>query len=273
MPDTTLDEKSLETHFEFGRNWLDFLQHVDAAAVSQAESGLLKLIAKEELEGARFLDIGCGSGLHSLVALQAGAREVVAIDVDPNSVEAARRVLAGASNARVEVCSIFDASPDTLGEFDVVYSWGVLHHTGAMWEAVEGAMRLVKPGGLFAIALYQKTPLCGAWRAEKRFYTAAAEPIRAVVRGAYKAAFRAGLLASGRSPASYIRDYHSARGMNWHNDVHDWLGGYPYESASPEEILHFFDDHDFSPCREFPLHRRIGVLGAGCAEFVFRKRK
>lgn len=269
------DLKSLTTHFEFGENWLDYSTKVDEAAIVEAERGLLKLLPADALRGSRFLDIGCGSGLHSVAALRLGVRELVAIDIDPNSVKAAESLLnryAPGTAVTTQVLSIFDADPGALGTFDIVYSWGVLHQTGAMWEAIERAARLVRPGGLFAIALYQKRPTCGLWRVEKRIYTAAPAPLRAIIRGAYKAAFYAGLLFSGRGPAGYVRNYKSVRGMDFHNDVHDWLGGYPYESASPTEVRDRLGALGFELYSEHVLPSRVGILGTGCAEYTFQRR-
>ena len=266
--------QDLDTHFEFGENWRDYLANVDAAAIAEAEAGLLKLLPREAIAGARLIDIGCGSGLHSLAALRLGAAHVTAVDIDPNSVAATRELLGKyAPDAAVDVreASVFDLSPEATGTFDVVYSWGVLHHTGAMWDAVEAAARLVRPGGRFAIALYQKRPTCGAWRVEKRLYTAAGGPVRAAIRGVYKAAFYLGLLLTGRSPRTYVANYKGARGMNFHNDVHDWLGGYPYESATPDEIKAFFERLNFSPVVELPLPKGLGIFGTGCAQYTFRR--
>nr|WP_166181093.1 class I SAM-dependent methyltransferase [Altererythrobacter segetis] len=263
--------RSLDTHFEFGENWTQFLHYVDEGAIEEAARGLLKLLPRERIEGSSFLDIGCGSGIHSLAAVQLGAKEVVAIDIDPKSVRAAEKQLYYCPNARAERLSIFDADPAVLGTFDIVYSWGVLHHTGAMWDAVEKAAQFVKPGGLFAIALYQKTPMCGAWRVEKRLYTAAPGPLRWLARMLYKAAYIARMVVTGKNPLRTIRAYKTSRGMNFHTDVHDWLGGYPYESATPAEIKAHIEPLGFEPYREFPLPFGIGAFGTGCCEFVFQK--
>ena len=268
------DLTQAETHFEFGANWKDYLQHIDDAAIARAESGLLKLLPKEEIRGARLLDLGCGSGLHSLSALRLGVAELVATDIDADSVEATRATLqrfAPGANATIRQLSVFEATPEQLGTFDIVYSWGVLHHTGAMWRAIEQAARLVKPGGLFAIALYQKTPLCGAWTIEKRIYTNSPKLIRKVIRGTFKAALYAAITITRGNPREFIRNY-AARGMNFQIDVEDWLGGYPYESASPEQILGKFRELGFEPARAFPLRKKLGLGGTGCAEFTFRKQ-
>src|SRR6185312_67209 len=110
------------------------------------------------------------------------------------------------------------------------------HHTGAMREAVQKAAQLVAPGGLFVFALYRKTRLCRFWRREKRWYAAASPRAQRTARAIYAALFRAGLIATGRSFTRYVANYKSARGMDFEHDVHDWLGGYPYESITPAEV-------------------------------------
>lgn len=266
--------KSVEAHFQFGENWLDYLRHVDDEALGEAEAGLLRLLPLEAIQGARFLDIGCGSGLHSLAALRLGADALVAVDIDPNSVRATSDLISKwAPGARSEVrrLSIFEAEPEELGLFDIAYSWGVLHHTGAMWEAVERAARFVRPGGHFVIALYQKRPTCGLWTWEKRLYTRSPRLVRAAIRGGYTAAYFVRLLAGGRNPFQYVRAYKSSRGMNFYNDIHDWLGGYPYESATPEEVRARVVALGFEPAAERTLGKGLGLFGTGCAEYVFRR--
>jgi 2-polyprenyl-6-hydroxyphenyl methylase/3-demethylubiquinone-9 3-methyltransferase len=271
---TTRNLKLAETHFSFGENWLGYLSQVDEQAKDEAENGLLKLFPREALAGARVLDIGCGSGVHSLAALRLGAAELTAIDIDPNSVKAARQLLGEAPPSvkkDIRVLSIFDAEPEELGSFDIVYSWGVLHHTGAMWEAVERAARFVRPGGLFGLALYEKCPSCGFWKVEKRLYSRSPALVQKAIRGVYKAAFYAGLIATGRSPFSYVRSYKSTRGMSFHHDVHDWLGGYPYESATVEDVRTRLQDWGFEMVRLFSAKPRLGLFGTGCAEFTLRR--
>ena len=128
------------------------------------------------------------------------------------------------------------STADADGRFDVVYSWGVLHHTGAMWEAIRKAAQLVNDDGRFVIAIYQRTPMCGFWHWEKRLYNLVPAFGSRAMRGLYKSLFLAALTLTGRNPVRYVRDYGRTRGMSWTHDVHDWLGGYPYESATAEEI-------------------------------------
>ena len=141
-----------------------------------------------------------------------------------------------------------------------------------MWEALDRAAGLVAPSGILAIALYRKTPLCWVWRIEKRTYVAVPPFVQSVFRGAYKAAFFAGKAASGRNPFAYIQDYKSNRGMDWHHDVHDWLGGYPYESTKADAVKSHVARLGFHLVRLFERPAGIGLFGTGCDEFVFQNQ-
>lgn len=163
-----------ETHFEFGKNWQAFLSGVTEAHIEEAVRGMQRLFPCGELQGKRFLDIGSGSGLHMLAALRLGVVQATGMDIDENSVMASRQCLAryaAGGDWSVHQASVFDLEPEMQGQYDVVYSWGVLHHTGAMWPAVAKAAALVADGGMLAVALYGKTPFCGLWRIEKRLYS------------------------------------------------------------------------------------------------------
>lgn len=268
---TAANLRSVESHFAFGENWLDYVSGIDEDAKREAENGLLKLFPRQALAGARILDIGCGSGVHALAALRLGAKELVAIDIDPNSVKAAERLLAlepTSARTEVRVLSIFDAEPGDLGLFDIVYSWGVLHHTGSMWEAVARAARFVRPGGLFGLALYEKRPSCAFWSVEKRLYVKSPSVLQKALRGVFKAAFYAGLIATGRRPSTYVSSYKSARGMNFHTDVHDWMGGYPYESASVDDVRTHMRELGFEIVALHPVKGGIRPFGTGCAEYT-----
>jgi hypothetical protein len=65
---------------------------------------------------------------------------------------------------------------------------GILHHTGAMWRAVEHVTTFVRSGGLLAIANYRKSPACAFWQREKKFYSSAPPPVRLLRRSLYKTA-------------------------------------------------------------------------------------
>jgi 2-polyprenyl-6-hydroxyphenyl methylase/3-demethylubiquinone-9 3-methyltransferase len=265
-------DRDLENHFRFGENWCSFLSTVSPESIAEAERCMRLLLPADKLQGRRFLDTGSGSGLAMLAAMRLGATRADGVDLDPNSVEASRSLLtkeAPNGNWSVRRQSVFDLRPEQDGLYDVVYSWGVLHHTGDMWTAIEKAGAMVGPGGRFVLALYRKSPLCSAWVVEKRFYTAAPALVQTVMRAAYKGAYRLGLLASGRNPSRYIAEYRSARGMDWHHDVHDWLGGYPYQSTEPCEIVPFLRKLGFTVEKMIERPAAVkGVFGTHCDEYV-----
>lgn len=253
-----------ETHFAFGENWRSFAGLINDQRIESSDAGIARLFPGDELKGRTVLDIGCGSGLPALSILRKGAEHVTCIDIDANSVAAARQTLsahAPAENWSAEVRSVFDMT----GQFDVVYSWGVLHHTGDMWRAVERAASMVKPGGRLAIAIYAKTALCGFWKAEKLVYSRSPKPVQWLLQRGYLALDFAARARRGR-----LREEGQPRGMDKMHDIHDWLGGYPYESATPEEIKEALPGWTLEQLRLSPGARH-GLMGTGCDEYVFKR--
>lgn len=269
------DLLSAQSHFAFGKNWLDYARKIDEPKIAQAVADLQRLSGRERLDGLSFLDIGCGSGLHALAAIRMGATRVLGVDIDADSVAASRDTLARFApdaDARFEVVSVFDMTAQTHGGFDLVYSWGVLHHTGDMYRALAAAANLVRPEGMFMVALYRKTLFCGMWRAIKRWYASAMPAAQQRAMRAYTGLRRLTFVLRGRSLDEYIRDYGKSRGMDYYNDVHDWMGGYPYESISPQDCRTFFARQGFRLEREFvhaSLRHRLGLFGSGCDEYTF----
>jgi SAM-dependent methyltransferase len=264
------------SHFAFGKNWLDYANKIDEQKIEHAMEDLRRLSGRQSLDGLRFLDIGCGSGLHSLAALRLGAAQVVGVDIDSDSVAAATATIARfapAAQAQFAEHSVFEMTPQGIGIFDIVYSWGVLHHTGDMTAAIEAAARLVKPGGELYLALYRKTAFCGLWRHIKRWYSGATLPAQRRATRVYVLLVRCGCWLRGRDFPSYVRDYESRRGMDFYNDVHDWLGGYPYESIAPRACRDLLARNGFTTEREFLRSVRFpeDALGSGCDEYAFRR--
>src|SRR5688572_20283849 len=124
---------SASDHFEFGANWSNFLEQVDDQRIAAAVRSLATTLAMNTLEGTRFLDVGSGSGLFSLAAYRLGAR-VVSFDYDAQSVACTvhlkERFAAAADWQILEGSALDDPFLEGLGGFDIVYAWGVLHHTG-----------------------------------------------------------------------------------------------------------------------------------------------
>jgi len=262
--------------FAFGANWRRFLNSIDDYKVGLAEQSLRRTLHMNDLSGAHFLDVVSGSGLFSLAARRLGA-VVTSFDFDPESVAATlelrKRYLPDDGDWAVQGGSVLDPNYlSTLGESEVVYSWGVLHHTGAMWNALENIMRLVARDGLLVLALYNdQGRMSSTWLWIKRFYNKLPPALRWLVVGPALVCLWGPTcvrdICLGRpfySWRNYVKD--SVRGMSpWH-DLIDWVGGLPFEVAKPEHLL------DFCCERGFQLIRlKTCAGGIGCNEYVFRK--
>jgi len=268
--------KELATHFEFGRNWTEYAALIDESRVLQAVRGLERLAERPAIAGKTFLDIGCGSGVHSVAALRVGASRVLAVDLDPQSVSAARAVLTRFARQgpwEVREQSVFTLDPAEQGVFDVVYAWGSLHHTGALEEAWRRAARMVAPGGILIVGVYRKTRLCGLWKIEKWIYSRAPAWCQACAQRLFVGSMRMAFLLAGRDFHAYRESYgKSYRGMDYLHDVHDWLGGYPYESMSPSEAEELCRAIGFVPVRSFVEKKmRLGLFGSGNDEYVWKR--
>jgi SAM-dependent methyltransferase len=264
------------THFAFGKNWASYATLIGDQQIEEAKKGLLKLIPASEFKARSFLDIGCGSGLHALAAAQLGVSRILAVDIDADSV-ATTTTLLSRQNIQVpwqaEHRSVFDLRAARDGVFDIVYSWGVLHHTGNMWEAVNKAASMVAPNGLLALALYRKTHMDPFWKIEKRLYAHAPEFVQGIARAFYITAFRVGKLAARASFRDYVANYRSSRGMDFYHNVHDWLGGYPYETALASEVDARLSDLGFKAEHIFARPMHFGAFGSGCDEYVYRSQQ
>jgi SAM-dependent methyltransferase len=265
-----------ESRFAFGDNWASYAKRVGEAQIESARQELLKLLPAAAFAGRSFLDIGCGSGLHAVAAARLGVRHVLAIDLNQKSVATTEALLAryaGGVPWTVRRADVFDLQPRQHGRYDIVYSWGVLHHTGDVTEALGKAAALVTTGGYFAFALYRPTRLDRLWVAEKRWYAKAGPRRQRLARAVYVGLLRAGLALTGRSFKTHVDSY-KARGMDFGHDVHDWLGGYPYQTIGAVEIEALLTPLGLRKVREFAVSRSaipLGVFGSGCDEFVYRR--
>lgn len=260
-----------EIRFRFGRNWRHFVAHaVDDRRIATARDSMRRLLGMESLEGRVVVDIGCGSGLFSLSAIQLGARQVVGFDYDEDSVRASTTIReaqgVSAERWRITQGSVLDeAFMASLPRAEVVYAWGVLHHTGRMWDAIRNAAMVVAPAGLFAIAIYNRVGTSALWARIKRLYCQSPMVLQWLAEATYLTAYAGGLTLTGRNPVRVFREYRERRGMSLWHDVRDWLGGYPYEYATVSEIF------DFVRPLGFKLIRVVSTNRTGCNEFVFER--
>jgi 2-polyprenyl-3-methyl-5-hydroxy-6-metoxy-1,4-benzoquinol methylase len=261
--------------FGFGENWRRFLELLDGDRVAEAERSLREMLGVDSLEGRTFLDIGSGSGLFSLAAHRLGARRVHSFDFDSTSVACTRelrRSWAGDDPVwTVEQGSVLDEGfVRSLGRWDVVYSWGVLHHTGAMWRALDLAQSTVDENGVLFLAIYNdQGRKSDRWRWVKRTYNRLPSVLRPLLilfaMAPHVLRDFAGESIRGRG-LRYIRswtDDRGRRGMSRWRDLVDWVGGYPFEVAKPEAVL------DFLRVRGFELDRLVTCGdGLGCNQYV-----
>lgn len=270
-----MNEVAGNERFSFGDNWYLYINEITDERIIEAEESLKISLGIDNFAGLRFLDIGSGSGLFSLAAKRMGA-SVTSFDFDPRSVECAlalrQKYFGGlAEGWDIQEGSVLDRSYiESLGHFDIVYSWGVLHHTGQMWRALENATYPLVIGSKLFISIYndqgRKSKM---WALVKRAYLKTPK----FFKNLYVLPFLIGLWGPSclrdfvsLSPFKTWLNYKKNRGMSPYRDLVDWIGGYPFEVASPSQIFSFYKS------RGLTLEvLRTCAGGHGCNEFVFIK--
>jgi len=262
--------------YAFGRNWARFLKHMNEERILAAEKSLLAYLNLSDLKNLTFIDVGSGSGLFSLAAYRLGAK-VISFDYDQDSVSCTtylkQKYTTNSQDWLILQGSVLDEGfLAELGQFDIVYSWGVLHHTGNMYQAFKNIASLVKEGGYLFISIYNDQGINSIiWKKIKKTYHnwPVLRPFLLLVSGISLGISRLIIAQLVRlsNPTKLVTNYTDAnRGMSIFYDFLDWVGGYPFEVAKPDEIFNVFF------AKKFLLIRiKIREGGLGCNEFVFKK--
>lgn len=262
--------------FDFGQNWAKFSEKaLTSDRILQARRDFVCLVEGVALKDKSFLDIGFGQGLSLLIATAMGSK-TVGCEINPRCADILNRNLmffpeiAGVNiltiigsileNSTIE--KLRKSAPGGRGSYDIVHSWGVLHHTGNMRLAIKNAAGLVKHGGILVLALYNRHWSSPIWLLIKWFYVKSPKWVqRVMIAFCYPVVWFAKLLVTAEDPKK------QSRGMDFYYNVVDWIGGYPYEYASQLEIEALLAELGFQCIKKIPAQ-----VPTGCNEFVFVKK-
>ena len=159
---------------------------------------------------------------------------------------------------------------DQLGRYNIVYSWGLLHHTGKMWAAIDNCIYLVNDDGIFFIAIYNDQGIKSHfWWMVKWLYNRLPRFLRKPF--AYTAGFFVIFLMLLKHTIKLKLmvilgsnfDYKQSRGMSMLSDIDDWYGGFPYEFSTYEYLV------DYVQSEGFELQNGKKASSLGCHELVF----
>ena len=262
-----------KSHFDFGENWREFsANHLSAERIEEARREFRILTAGLDFEGATFLDVGFGQGFGSLFAEEMGAK-VAGIDSNPKCLEAVEfsrkafpndvgRNLDLAVGSILSVQDVERLRAKTVCGYDVIHAWGVLHHTGKMTEAFTNCANLLCDEGHLIVAIYNAHWSSPFWKQVKKLYCLSGRKTRKAMIW-----FFAPLVAGAKVLVKKGNPFNKERGMDFMVDLVDWVGGYPYEWATVDQIVDLGEKHDLQIVRVIR-----SSVPTGCNEFVFRRK-
>ena len=260
--------------FSFGKNWKKYLSSLTIEKIQIAKQSLKDFLGN--ITGKTCIDIGSGSGIFSYLMYVLGAKEVTSIDVDLFSVQCAQYLKRKVKNPeiwKIYQGSILDDSfISQFDKYDIVYSWGVLHHTGNMWKAIKNAASLVNDNGILFIAIYNKTRRSKFWLKVKKVYNLSPQIGKKLMNFILLSVMYFILpIISLKNPLNLLKNYKKKRGMDPMIDIRDWLGGYPFEVATFKEVVNFLKKIDQN-LRLIKYHK-VNLNASENNEFVFKNEK
>jgi len=258
------------TAFDFGENWVAYSREaLTKEKVESARIDFKQLYSGISFEGKRFLDIGFGQGLALLFAKEMGAI-VTGCDINhkcKESLEITKQVVGYKGEITTIIGSILSKETmnalrgDCNNKFDIVHSWGVLHHTGSMYKSLKDVTTLVENDGYIVLAIYNRHWSSPLWRFIKFVYCYMPQMVqKLLIAGLTPIIVASKFIVTGKNPLK------CKRGMSFFHDVTDWIGGYPYEYASSEEICSIMRSKGFTCVRTV-----LAEVPTGCNQFVFKR--
>jgi 2-polyprenyl-6-hydroxyphenyl methylase/3-demethylubiquinone-9 3-methyltransferase len=219
----------------------------------------------EGVKGKNVLDGGSGSGMVSVGFALLGAN-VTGVDITPQCVENGKR---NAERFGVQ-CRFFckDLTDLDLGNerFDIVYSWGVIHHSEDARKSFSNLAKHLKPGGEMVLAVYLKTYLSGFWNFSRVFYQKAPKWFQSIFRES-GSCFLNGV--DFIKKLIFGKSRYMLRGTNNKELINDWFG-------VPHRTFHSYDEV-FQWFRENGLNYKLVNPATGrfksTSNFVVRGRK
>jgi 2-polyprenyl-3-methyl-5-hydroxy-6-metoxy-1,4-benzoquinol methylase len=198
--------------------------------IRQQKEFLAKYIGLENIKGKSVLDAGCGTGVAAVCFKLLGAKEVYAIDISDGALKTAKSL---AKKYKVNITFQKENLLDfkLKKKFDIIHSYGVLHHTADARMAFDNLCNLLNPGGRFYLALYLKTPLTVFHQAARNILTKFPKSFRITISKVIKALF-----AKGSKKAK--------RGFQDEGDVLDWFFVPHRTHHTPKEVSGWFKEHN-----------------------------